>query len=196
MKMKFKLIAIAIVLISLTGCITYKAVGKFENYDEVFIGNVNHRILLGGGGTFDITAVNSGVSCTGTAYKPDKIPFNFDCSGQEGNGDGVCTDGKTIKMRWYASSCKTGYGKGTTSDGIIFNFAFGLTQDDAMVSLDKLATEAVGKKSYAPTKQKEELENQSVNIDEKTKQAEEKCMKLGIKSKTEKFNKCVLENSR
>jgi hypothetical protein len=104
MKMKFKLIAIAIALISFTGCITYKAVGKFENYDEVFIGNVNHRILLGGGGTFDITAVNSGVSCSGTAYKPDKILFNFDCSGQEVNGDGVCTDGKTIKMRWYASS--------------------------------------------------------------------------------------------
>ena len=48
MKMKFKLIAIAIVLISLTGCITYKAVGKFENYDEVFIGfgeNVNENVF-------------------------------------------------------------------------------------------------------------------------------------------------------
>lgn len=194
MKMKFKLIAITLFLISLTGCVSYKAVGKFENYNEVFVGNVNANLMTGGG-KFDITAVNSNVNCNGVASPPDKIPFNLDCSGQEGNGNGLCSDGKIVNMRWYATSCTRGYGKGSTTDGISFNFAFGLTQEEAMNTLDKLADEVKSKANY-PSPQIN-IEHEIVNVDEnKTKEAEEKCKKLGLKFKTEKFNKCVLENSR
>ena len=48
-----------------------------------------------------------------------------------------------------------------------------------------------------PSTQSNEEANVSPSVDDsKTKEAEDKCKKLGIKVKTEKFNKCVLENSR
>ena len=195
--MKFKLIAIAIVLLFLTGCVSYKAVGKFENYNEVFVGNINANLMTGGG-KFEITAVNSNVNCNGVASPPDKMPLSglLDCSGQEGNGNGTCSDGKMVNMRWYATSCTRGYGRGATTDGINFSFAFGLSQEEAMSSLDKLADDAKGKTSY-PSTQNNVDSNVSQSIDDsKTKDAEDKCKKLGLKVKTEKFNKCVLENSR
>jgi hypothetical protein len=193
--MKFKVIAFLSVLFFLTGCVSYKAVGKFENYNEVFVGNVNANLMTGGG-KFDITAVNSNVNCNGVASPPDKIPFNLDCSGQEGNGNGSCSDGKMVNMRWYATSCTRGYGKGSTTDGINFNFAFGLTQEEAMNTLDKLAEESKGKANYPSTQSNLSNDASAKAENNKTKEAEDKCKALGIKIKTEKFNKCVLENSR
>jgi hypothetical protein len=197
--MKFKLIAITFLLILLTGCVSYKAVGKFENYNEVFVGNVNANLMTGGG-KFDITAVNSNINCNGIASPPDKMPLSglLDCSGQEGNGSGSCSDGRSLTMRWYANSCTRGYGKGATPDGIAFQFAFGLTQEEAMTTLDKLADEAKGKAAY-PSGQSQNIEqpqNKSEDDSNKIRDAEDKCKKLGMKNKTEKFNKCVLENSR
>lgn len=193
--MKFKLIIITIVLMLLTGCVSYKAVGKFENYNEVFVGNINANLMTGGG-KFEITAVNSNVSCNGVASPPDKIPFNLDCSGQEGNGNGTCSDGKMVNMRWYATSCTRGYGRGATADGINFNFAFGLSQEEAMTTLDKLADDAKEKASYPSTQNSLENNVSQSADDSKIKDAEDKCKKLGIKVKAEKFNECVLENSR
>lgn len=198
--MKFKLMTITIILIFLTGCVSYKAVGKFENYNEVFVGNVNANLMTGGG-KFDITAVNSNINCSGVALPPDKRPLSgmIDCSGQEGNASGTCSDGRSLSMRYYAAnSCIRGYGKGSTADGIGFQFAFGMSQEEALSILDTLANEVKDKSAYpaGQNKQTENTELKNEDVDAKTKEAEDKCKKIGLKTKTEKFNKCVLENSR
>lgn len=164
----------------LTGCISYKAVGKFDDNSEVLIGNVNHN-LMGGGGKYEFTGVNTNINCTGIAARPDKYPLGLGCNGQEGNASGSCSDGKALNMRWYASSCTTGYGNGAKSDGTRFQFTFGLTKEEAMASLNKLLNDV----EEAPKK----AESYKIN------RAVDNCKKIGIKEKTEEFSKCVLDNS-
>jgi hypothetical protein len=62
---------------------------------------------MGGGGKYEFTNVNSEITCTGIASRPDKVPFNLiGCEGQSGLANGVCSDGKKLNMRWYASTSK------------------------------------------------------------------------------------------
>ncbi len=162
----------------LSGCVSYKAVGKFDNNSDMFIGNVNHNLMVGGG-KYEFTGINSNINCSGIASSPDKIPFGIGCEGQEGNANGQCSDGRSLTMRWYASSCTTGYGNGNTSDGAKFQFTFGLTKEEALEALNKMI----------PIKDS--------NLDDsKLEIAKGNCRKQGFKEKTEEFNKCVLENSR
>jgi hypothetical protein len=176
-----KIILILCALLILSGCVSYKAVGKFDNNTDIFIGNVNHN-LMAGGGKYEFTGVNSNINCSGIASSPDKIPFGLGCTGQEGNANGQCSNGKALTMRWYASSCTTGYGHGNTSDGTRFQFTFGLTKEEAMEALNKMTetTESTAAKSN----------------EFKILRAADNCKKQGFKDKTEEFNKCVLESSR
>jgi len=174
-----KIILQIFILLSLSGCVTYKAVGKFDNNSDVFIGNVSHN-LMGGGGKYEFTNVNSEITCTGIASRPDKVPFNLiGCEGQSGLANGVCSDGKRLNMRWYASTCTTGYGFGSSNDGSKFRFTFGLTKENAMSSLDIML---------------EEIDKSNISLSkESQKDAIEECKKKGIQEKTEEFSRCVLE---
>ena len=128
---------------SLSGCeLEYKAVGRFDDYDEAFIGTVKADPLVGGA-VFHIEQVNSKIACDGEAGQPDYIPFSLGCAGQRGHGDATCTDGRKIQFKWTATSCNTGYGKGTSQDGINFQFAFGQSEELANQELEKLT--ALGK---------------------------------------------------
>lgn len=122
----------------LSGCeIESKALVKFDDYNEVFVGQVKSNVLTGGA-VFNTEAVNTKVTCEGHADKPDYIPFSLGCAGQKGGGEATCSDGRTAKFRWEATSCKSGFGVGYTQDGIKFHLAFGLTDEIANAELNKI----------------------------------------------------------
>lgn len=146
-------LALPLVAVILTGCIVeYKVVGKFDDYNEVFIGTVKNNVSTGGA-IFQIEAINSKVSCDGVAGRPDYMSIG--CAGQSGRGEAVCTDGRSLKFNWYGTSCYKGYGKGVSSDGIKFQFAFGQNEETAKADLDKLLAEVSNKPEYPGYRPKE-----------------------------------------
>lgn len=177
-------LSLGLILISLlfvTGCVNYKAVGKFDNNSEVLIGNVNHNLMTGGG-KYELTSVSTGISCNGVAKKPDRYPPFGLCAGQEGDAIGACSDGRRLDMRWYATSCTTGYGMGSASDGNAFRFTFGLSKEEALDALNRMLDEVETSKA-SDAKSAEKL-------------AEEECLSLGRVAGTDEFRRCVLEKLR
>lgn len=134
--------------LAISGCvIESKALVKFDDYNEVFVGQVKHNIATGGA-IFNTEAVNTKVTCNGVADKPDYLPFSLGCAGQSGSGEATCSDGRTAKFRWEATSCKSGFGKGFTQDGIKFQLAFGLTDELARDELNKILSESKEKADF------------------------------------------------
>jgi S1-C subfamily serine protease len=124
----------------LAGCsVKYKAVGAFDNFNEVFIGEVDHN-LMGGGATFFVETKNANIKCDGIAYRPDYIPpMSLTCAGQRGRGRVSCSDGRRMNIEWFATSCSTGYGEGADKDGVTFRFAFGFDDATAQQELAKVS---------------------------------------------------------
>ena len=171
---------ICVLVFGLSGCVSYKAVGKLDDQSEVFVGNVAHNLMTGGG-KVEFSGVNSGISCEGIADRPDKYPLLGGCAGQEGNARARCNDGRYIQARWYATSCTTGYGRGATGDQVPFTFTFGLTKEEALDALNLMLASK---------------ENSSTKIQEnKTRVAIDICKSKGLKEESSDFKICVLEKS-
>lgn len=139
---------ICLVLI-ISSCAKYKVVGKFNNFNEVFIGDIDHN-LLAGRGAIEAVGQRSGIRCTGVSYVtyvPLHSALGLGCSGQRGKAPMNCTDGRKLDVDWVATSCTTGEGRGVSSDGAQFTFAFGFDDDDAYERLDELEKINSGKKA-------------------------------------------------
>lgn len=117
-----------------TGCATYKAVSKFENYNEVLIGDVNHN-LLSGSANFKLEGKVSGIKCEGGSTVT-YIPNIWTCIGQRGELFGTCSDGRTFSGQWVATSCTKGFGKGRDNMGNTFVFTFGFSEQEAISKLE------------------------------------------------------------
>jgi hypothetical protein len=72
-----------ILLLAMSGCGSYEAIGTFDNYNEVMSDTV-HANLLSGGGTFELIGKKSQFKCTGYAEPPSFIPSMMTCTGQRG----------------------------------------------------------------------------------------------------------------
>jgi len=119
-----------IFIIITTGCVaSYKAVGYSEDYNEVFVGEVNAN-LLSGSGTFKLEGQITGIKCEG-ASTVTYTPNPFTCVGQRGEIFGRCSDGRTLQGSYVVTSCTTGYGRGVDSMGNKFIFNFGLSEEEA-----------------------------------------------------------------
>ncbi len=121
----------------LTACTTsYKLAGKFDNFNEVFVGDLNHDVFAG---VAKITAQTerSGIVCNGGSKVKYIPPFSFNCRGQKGTASLRCTDGRNIEAEWTAHSCSTGYGQGADQEGNRFSFVFGLTEEEARRELSE-----------------------------------------------------------
>lgn len=108
----------------LCGCgIKYKAMGVFPDSNETFTAEVDQNIVSG---VAHVTAFNDdGLRCTGTSrvtYYPSNA---FSCTGQRGDMELVCTDGRNVYVRWQAESCTSGFGSGKDSEGNRVVIAFG-----------------------------------------------------------------------
>lgn len=120
--------------LSLAACTaTYPVVGKFNDHNEVFLGTVNHD-LLNGQAVIEAKGKNTGLVCRGNS-QVTSIPFdNYalpTCFGQRGMAFLSCDDGRSIDADWIAESCTSGYGSGQDQNGVRFDFAFGMSEQEA-----------------------------------------------------------------
>lgn len=117
---------------------TYPVVGKFSDHNEVFLGTINAD-LMNGKAIIEAKGKNTGVKCTGISrviYIPASnyiagaffIPY---CAGQKGIAALRCDDGRRLDADWTATSCTSGYGGGDDNRGARFEFAFGMSEQEA-----------------------------------------------------------------
>jgi hypothetical protein len=114
-----------------SGCtVTYDVVGKFDDANEVFRGDVVSN-LSAGTSVISATGQITGLKCDGGSYVTYVPPMGLGCSGQRGKADLTCDDGRRIDADWQATSCTTGFGEGKDQYGNSFTFAFGLDKKEA-----------------------------------------------------------------
>jgi S1-C subfamily serine protease len=150
------------------GCTaTYPVVGSFDDYNEVFLGTVNAN-LMNGTSVIDVQAKNSGAQCKGGSrvlHIPASnyiagaflIPY---CGGQTGFAELTCNDGRHVLATWTADSCTSGYGTGTDQHGARFQFAFGMSETDAMSRFQTQAVAAASRPAlpeYRPKETRKEI---------------------------------------
>lgn len=128
----------------LGGCATYKTVGSFDNYNEVFYGTVNANLFTGGG-SFTMEGQRTKMKCQGTASPPTYYPPFALCDGQRGTVQGTCDDGRFLGGIWVASGCTTGMVMGKDSDGQQFMFTFGMNENEAQALIKKKLGRTEGK---------------------------------------------------
>jgi len=137
-----KMVALlSLTALSLAGCsVKYKAVGSFDDYNEVFVGDVDHNLLAGSAYIVAETK-NSKIKCEGQSYVTHIPPLSLGCAGQRGKAPLRCTDGRRLTIDWVAKSCTVGFGEGTDQNGVTFRLAFGLDEAAAKEELEKLSTQ-------------------------------------------------------
>src|SRR3546814_11035734 len=96
---------------------SYPVVGAFDDYDEVFIGTVDHD-LIRGRAFIEVEAENSGMVCKGgsrVVHVPasNRIAATFlipYCQGQKGVALLACDDGRRSAATWTADTATPGTG--------------------------------------------------------------------------------------
>ena len=142
MRKRFVILAAAALIAACTA--KYPVVGSFDDFNEVFLGDVNAN-LMSGTSTISVKAKNTGVQCRGgskVTYVPASnyiagaflVPY---CNGQRGTASLRCDDGRRIDADWTADSCTSGYGEGSDQHGARFQFAFGMSQSEAQARFKK-----------------------------------------------------------
>lgn len=140
--------ALVIAAMAVVACsASYPVVGKFTDHNEVFLGTVNAN-LMNGHGFIEAKGKNSGVKCSGLSrvmYIPTSNYFLPTCAGQKGLARLRCDDGRIIDADWTAESCTSGYGSGDDGRGGRFEFAFGMSEQQATAKFGQLQIEVAGK---------------------------------------------------
>lgn len=172
LKNKFLIVLIVFFMSILTsGCIAnFKAVGYFEEYNEIFVGDVTAN-LFSGGGNFKLIAKNSGIKCEGSSVVTE-IPNKLTCAGQKGEIFGTCSDGRIFRGEYRLATCTIGYGIGTDEFGHVFKFRFGFTEEEVKNEIDRIAKFSGGKPdlpSYTVAKSKAESKTDTNKEKEKEK---------------------------
>ena len=151
-----------------SGCsATYPVVGSFDDYNEVFLGTVNAN-LMNGTSFIDVRAKNSGAQCKGGSrvllipasnYIAGAFLIPY-CGGQKGIAELSCDDGRQVLATWTADSCTSGYGTGTDRRGARFQFAFGMSETDALSRFQTQAVAAASRPAlpeYRPKETRKEI---------------------------------------
>jgi S1-C subfamily serine protease len=154
-KKLLKLLSVTLLLGTLFGCsVKYKAIGSFDDYNEVFVGTVDHNLLAGSAQIIAETK-NSKIKCEGQSYVTYIPPFAMGCAGQRGKAPLRCSDGRRVTIDWVAKSCTTGFGEGADQNGATFRLAFGLDDQAAQAELDRLSAEVAQKPKFPVYRPKE-----------------------------------------
>jgi len=131
---------------------TYPVVGKFSDHNEVFLGTVNADLMTGQG-FIEAKGKNSGVKCRGLSRVVYIPPSNYAagifmipyCAGQKGIAALRCDDGRQLDADWTATSCTSGFGSGDDNRGARFDFAFGMSEQEATAKFGQYQTEVTSK---------------------------------------------------
>lgn len=143
-----KYIILAALNITISGCVTYPAIGVFQDYNEVLYGEVNANLLVGGS-DFVMEGKVTGLKCEGSS-NITYIPPLGQCKGQRGQIFAACTGGRTVTGEWFGQSCTKGYGRGVDGQGNTFAFTFGMPEEEAQIKL-KAELASSSKKPDLPT---------------------------------------------
>ena len=144
-----RLILALATLMSLSGCIvTYPAIARFQDFNEVLYGEVKADLLVGGS-DFTLEGKVTGIRCQGSS-NVTYIPSSLSCRGQRGEIFATCSDGRSVTGEWFGQSCKTGYGRGIDNSGNAFVFNFGMSTSEAESQLYS-AMAAASQKPDLPT---------------------------------------------
>ena len=147
----------------LTNCtVKYKVVGKYEEFNEVFIGTVNSD-LMSGTAVIEVETVPSKMKCSGNS-RINFIPASNYlipgyCKGQKGIATLMCSLTGRVEGTFTTKSCTKGYGTGFDKEGRMFAFTFGFSEEDAKIEIDRLMAEVKNKPDlpiYEPEKVRKE----------------------------------------
>lgn len=145
----------------------YPVVGSFDDFNEVFLGSVDHNLSTGRA-FIQVEAEKAGFKCTGNSrvvHIPASnriagaflIPY---CKGQRGEAVLTCNDGRRIDADWTAETCTTGYGSGYDQNGARFQFAFGMSEAEALSRFKKDEVRVAAKPElpvYRPKETRKEI---------------------------------------
>lgn len=124
-----------------TGCsVRYKAVGMFDDYNEVFIGDVTGDPMTGTGYIIGEAKISK-IKCEGRSRLTHK-PSSMGCAGQRGTALLQCTDGREVTVNYIFQECSKGYGDGKDQNGTMFRLVFGMNEEEAKLELAKLSHQA------------------------------------------------------
>ena len=138
--------------------------GSFQDFNEVFSGDMVHNTLEGGGGSVNITGRNTKFSCNGFAKPPHIIPNVFSCAGQKGLAEATCTDGRILKLDWTASSCNDGYANGTDQDMNRVNLFFSTDKTYINEKFSLFENETLSKPRLPPVGTSKNIQTENSNI--------------------------------
>lgn len=137
--------------------VKYHLVGTFDNYNQVFIGNIDSN-LLAGTAHIVVSAKDTGVTCEGDSHIT-YVPPSLGCAGERGVARLFCSDGRIVDSHFVTTSCTSGYGQGVDNNGAVFHFVFGLNNEDAQRELAKLKQSVSNNPKmpvYRPKEQREQ----------------------------------------
>jgi S1-C subfamily serine protease len=157
------LVYIIVSIILLNSCtVQYKVVGKFEDFNEVFKGQISHD-LMHGIGHIEVESSPSKRTCTGSSRVTFIPASNYlipgYCGGQKGTANLICSITGEVLATWEATSCTSGFGTGFDKSGRKFAFTFGLNEDEANAKIASLTDEVKNKPKieiYEPEKVRKE----------------------------------------
>jgi len=158
-----KLLGIMVLGLLLGGCTTtYQVVGKYEEFNEVFIGTVNSD-LMNGTAFIEVETVPSKMKCTGDSRITFVPASNYIipgyCGGQKGVATLMCSLTGRVDATFTAKSCTKGYGTGYDKKGRMFAFTFGMKKEDAEIEIARLMQDVQDKPKlpiYEPEKVRKE----------------------------------------
>ncbi len=104
-------------------------VGFFEEYNEVFKGQVDSNLKLGTGYIKGETQVTK-TRCSGNSRITNRTTSNT-CDGTRGIAELRCDDGRILQTDFVLSACTQGKGSGYDQKGNKFHFEFGMTEAEA-----------------------------------------------------------------
>jgi len=161
----FKMKKFIVILLSLTliGCTAqYQVVGKFDDFNEVFRGQISHN-LMQGIGHIEVESSPSKRTCTGSSqvtFVPASNYFiPYYCAGQKGTANLFCSITGEVLATWEATSCTSGFGTGFDKKGRRFAFTFGLNDEEANAKIASLTDDVKDKPKieiYEPEKVRKE----------------------------------------
>jgi hypothetical protein len=128
------------------GCVTYPAVGSFDEYNELFRGTVTVNLLTFAS-EINIQGVNEKTHAKGSSWVTYISP-SLNCEGTKGDVLLTFDDGRIVNAEFFCLSCTSGWGSGKDQNGNPFTFTFGMSNEEAERFIEK--TRQVANRSSVP----------------------------------------------
>lgn len=167
MNKKILALLIAAVPLFAAGC-TANVVGKYDDYNEIFTGNID--LDMAGGGYIEVISEPSKIKCKGygqLTYVPLSSHFTGMCKGQRGIAELTCSDGRNVSGEWVCKKFVEIEGSAITDANENITFYIEKSDKKAQAKKELYIQETKDKPPLGyKLKGNRKLYNQDYNIDE------------------------------